>query len=158
MNIESVLAQVFSGNPENIKLIPPDDEVEPGEVIVGTIQNPRTKALYSLTMRATDEGNKTLEHIRAALRPDMPSAERRELVRRAAAVHGLARTIADVFQEMLKDEFPEVRDEGITFGIRTDWRVVIYKSPAPSVSSSSFVVNLTPEIIERLQAIRDSRK
>ncbi len=115
------LEEVFNGCRE--ALSSPECEVEPGEIILGTLQNPKARALYSMAhdMKMV---------ISAQFKENKPETlkETRELITRFAQLRERIDILDKIFWQFVYEEFSQTKHPKVTTGIRKGWQVVIFKS------------------------------
>lgn len=116
--------EVFAGNREAHNA--PDSEVEPGEMIIGTLQNQTAKDLYSMGQDIKNSANNLMEEIGAmGLRKKEELAEFKP---RLVSLERQTSILIGLFWQYVYEEFPQATHPKVTVGIRKDWQVVIYKA------------------------------
>lgn len=130
--LENALLSVLSGSREALHA--PDVEVEPGEEILGVLENPIARAMYSLMIDLnkanSSAGNKLnniihtegglTKEIMAQIEPEIHRAKNQCLV------------TAKLFWEIVHEEFPKSRIATVSVSVRKGWKIVIYKNNTPS--------------------------
>ncbi len=132
---EGCMRQIF--NSERECLVAPKNEVQLGEVVLGTLENDIAKALYSVWQ----EMEYNLKIYVDGLPKKMPKNKVEEINAINIQHHKICNRIECIkglFWEIIYTHFPKSRLPGIEVGIRQDWKVVIFKS--------------SPTIIELLMA------
>lgn len=112
----------------------PEDQVDPGEVVLGTLENPVARNMYSLWKEMFDGSQKFTSSIPENLSPF--DEKRKDEVRRLKCqMHQYGNRIncaKSFFWELVYSDFPAARDPGVIVGVRKDWVVVIFKSQRTS--------------------------
>jgi hypothetical protein len=125
VSFEECLRRVLSGEYECRHM--PENPVEPGEVVLGTLENPIAKSMYSL-WHEMDAGSKKFFESLPEDRSDLPKEEIRRLKSQMHQLRSRIECAKSFFWEMAYSAFPKARDPGVSIGIRSNWTVVIYKS------------------------------
>ena len=125
---EVFMRRVFTGEYECRHT--PDDPVEPGEVVLGTLQSQVAKSMYSLWHEMGEGAKKFIEDL-----PEdgsqLSKDEKRKLQSQLHQYKNRIECAKSNFWEMVYTDFPKSRDPRVSVGIRSNWTVVIFKSSSP---------------------------
>ncbi len=130
--VDSILG-VLSGSREALHA--PSGEVEPGEEVLGTLENPIARAMYSLMSNMDKAKVVVCKKLNTALENE--GGLSRELINKMETEIHQARSQAIIthsfFWELVHQEFPKSRVATVSVGLREGWKVVIFKNNNPSL-------------------------
>ena len=111
VSFQEFLRRVLTGEYECRRA--PEKDVEPGEVVLGKLENPVAKSMYSLWTEMSEGAKKYYD----GLPENPPEGQKEEVQRVRRQVHQLQSRIAcakAVFFELVYSDFPKTRDLGVT--------------------------------------------
>lgn len=104
----------------------PDADIEPGEKVVGTLEDEQVRALFSLRAMLQQH----LVKFKKSFPERRPNDDEvRRLTVRANALATQYKIANCLLWEGVHTEFPATRDPRVACGIRKGWVVVIFKNP-----------------------------
>ena len=118
-----MLRQVLTGERECLHTS--EDPVDAGEVVLGVLENPIARALFSFRVELANSTRKF-----GASLPEEPPVDRKgkiELACKAQMFQSRFESVDKLFWEVVSSEFPETRNPTVSTGIREGWQVVIFK-------------------------------
>jgi hypothetical protein len=124
VSFEECLKLVLTGQRECLHA--PEEPVEPGEEVLGILENPVARAMYSLWREMEEGGQKFNKTI-----PERPPERPGEILALQSQAHQFRNRIKcahELFWELVYSDFPKARDPRVTIGIRENWTVVIFKA------------------------------
>lgn len=142
------LAEIILGQ-VTIVDIAPNEKVELGEVVVGTLEDPVARSLYSLSMELRQYGEDYIE----ATKGESDTRKREQDAIHISTIADLINIVAGTFWRRVHELFPQTDVLAVTTAVRDGWQVVIWKSPESrrvetlSIDLGSFSLG---EIIGRL--------
>ena len=95
-------------------------------MVLGVIENPVARSLYSLSSEMNEGGQKFNQNL-PKTRLDNPD-EIRALQAQAHQFRNRIECTQNLFWEFAYSDFPKARDPGVSIGIRENWTVVIFKA------------------------------
>lgn len=107
----------------------PQGEVEPGEQVLGTLEDERVRALFSLRVML----GSTLRKFNSSLPNKQPDDN--EILRlniKGRSFVSQFKIVDQLFWEGLHAEFPASKDPRVGVGLRKGWSVVIFKQTRSS--------------------------
>lgn len=119
-----MLKQVLTGERECLHI--PEGEVEIGEVVLGVLENPIARSLFSFRAELAHSAKKFADSLPEERPTD--KAKRIELLIKFTKVRSRSQIIGELFWEAVYSDFPEARNPDVSLGIREGWKVVIFKS------------------------------
>jgi hypothetical protein len=125
VSFDECLRRVLSGEYECHHA--PEDQVEPGEVVLGTLKNEKARGMFSL-WREMEEGLKKFKESIPEDRDSMSKNDMRSLRIHMHQFNSRINCVREIFWEQVYSDFSQARDSGVTVGIRADWTIVIFKS------------------------------
>lgn len=138
VSFEECLRRVFNGDYECRHK--PEDPIEPGEIVLGTLENTTARNIYSLWHEMIEGASKFSE----SLPKTLPKEEKKEIRRIRCQFQKMTNRIScakTIFWELVYSDFPESREAEVAVGIRKDWQVVIFKSESLSSFADLFREN-----------------
>ncbi len=127
--VEHHLRRVFSGEYECLNA--PDEDVQLGEVVVGTLRNEQAKALFSIVRDIGKNLDLNTKDLERRFHAATDKEEQRQVFREIHQIKNQVGVIMGLFWEMVYEEYPQGRDRELDVGIRRDWQVVVYKATSP---------------------------
>ena len=124
LSFTDMFKQVFDGNRECLHA--PDAPVEVGEVVLGVLEDPIARSLFSFREELINSHKKFRESLSDKL-PD----DKKEISQLKSMVHqhlNRQQCIDMLFWEIVHTNFPKSRDASVSVGIREGWQVVVFKS------------------------------
>ncbi len=124
-SFQDMVKEVF--NCERECLHSPPGDVELGEVVVGTLDDPIGRSLYSCWRTLIQ----SLNDYRGSLPDGLSRNDTKKIREIKMSLHqhqSRMECIKHLFWEVVHSNFPETRDPNVTVGIRKGWKVVIFKS------------------------------
>jgi hypothetical protein len=128
VSFEECLRRVFNGTYECRHA--PEDEIEPGEVILGILENPVARNAYSLWSVMAEGASRFSKDLPNNL--SKAEEQKGEIRRLKCQMHQLGNRVdcvKAIFWELVYSDFPKAREADVSVAIRANWTVVIFKSP-----------------------------
>lgn len=129
LSFVDMMKQVLSGDRECLHT--PNDPVEAGEVVLGVLEDPIARSLFSFKTELTYSYKKFRSSV-----PNELSDDKKELEKLHSQVHQFEnrlRCANAVFWECVYSDFPAARAPTLTVAIREGWQVVVFKSQPTSL-------------------------
>lgn len=127
------IRHVLDGRRECLHL--PEGEVEPGEEVLGILENETARALHSLLVEL-NKANKVLSEQLNHSAQIEGGITRQTINRMELDIHqarNQCEVVGALFWEMVHLEFPKSRLSTVAVGIREGWKVVIFMNGQPSL-------------------------
>ncbi len=105
----------------------PNEEVEPGEKVIGVIEDLRLRALFSLRENTLRAAREFAEHL-SVNRPTDKKRDR-SLLTQAHTLKASLDAANSVFWQGIYQAYPEAADIGVSVGVREGWQLVVFKTP-----------------------------
>ena len=126
-NIPIQIARVILGQVTYFEQAP-EKKVEPGEIVVGSIDDPITRSLYTVM--------KELEcYVKKYVEADDgkcdPATDEKRAVHLSLATC-LLTAVGNLFWHRIHQQFDQTNCVNLTTSVRVDWQVVVWKASEPS--------------------------
>ncbi|MBI5134134.1 MAG: hypothetical protein HZA81_01995 [Candidatus Taylorbacteria bacterium] len=114
----------------------PEGKVEPGEKVLGTIEDPVARSLYSLHVRTANYVSDYLETLRPSTREEAEKLKAKldEVTLHANVINRAAHAVKSDFWARVYELFPETANSGVEAAIREGFQVVVWKSEGNPLS------------------------
>jgi hypothetical protein len=122
---QEMLKEVFNGERECLHS--PLEDVELGEVVIGTLEDPIGRSVYSFWQTQI----RSFRDFHESLPENLSPNDKKKLDELQLSLHQHRHRLEctkNIFWEIIYTDFPQARANGVAIGIRKGWKVVVFKS------------------------------
>ncbi len=127
--IPTLLAQIILAQATHFEHVP-ECKIEPGEIVIGTIDDPITRSLYSIKTMLDRYG----DDYASANETDEPSGMEKRAIHLSSVVR-LLDAVDNIFWHRIHEQFDKTKNSGLMTSIREGWQVVVWKSSSDRIKT-----------------------